>query len=119
VGAGDDIRGTRTQMLTEKKEADVVQIVNTSIIPRLEELELAKDYNSERLQKHYRNDTEVPSLISRNSTSNRREIRRSTMSDCPASDSKSGPSANIASRHSPRISSDTSRAPNDIDKLPT
>ena len=48
------------QMLTEKNEADVVQIVNTSIIPRLEELELAKDYNSERLQKHYRNDTEVP-----------------------------------------------------------
>ena len=48
------------QMLTEKYEADIVQIVNTSIIPRLEELELAKDYNSERLQKHYRNDTEVP-----------------------------------------------------------
>ncbi len=48
------------QMLTEKNEADIVQIVNTSIIPRLEELELAKDYNSERLQKHYRNDTEVP-----------------------------------------------------------
>ena len=48
------------QMLTEKNEADVVQIVNTSIIPRLEELKLAKDYSSERLQKHYRNDTEVP-----------------------------------------------------------
>jgi penicillin-binding protein 2 len=48
------------QMLTEKNEADIVQIVNTSIIPRLQELELAKDYNSERLQKHYRNDTEVP-----------------------------------------------------------
>jgi penicillin-binding protein 2 len=48
------------QMLTEKNEADVVQIVNTSIIPRLHELDLAKDYNSEHLQKHYRNDTEVP-----------------------------------------------------------
>ena len=48
------------QMLTEKNEADVVQIVNSSIIPRLQELQLAKDYNSERLQKHYRNDTEVP-----------------------------------------------------------
>ena len=48
------------QMLTEKNEADVVQIVNTTIIPRLDELKLAKDYNSERLQKHYRNDTEVP-----------------------------------------------------------
>jgi penicillin-binding protein 2 len=48
------------QMLTEKKEADIVQIVNTSIIPKLKELDLAKDYNSDRLQKHYRNDTEVP-----------------------------------------------------------
>jgi penicillin-binding protein 2 len=48
------------QMLTEMKEADIVQIVNTSIIPRLQELDLAKDYNSQRLQKHYRNDTEVP-----------------------------------------------------------
>src|SRR4051812_31483367 len=48
------------QMLKEKKEADVVQIVNSSIIPRLQDLDLAKDYNAERLQKHYRNDTEVP-----------------------------------------------------------
>ncbi len=48
------------QMLTEKNEADIVQIVNTSIIPSLQELDLAKDYNSERLRKHYRNDTEVP-----------------------------------------------------------
>ncbi len=48
------------QMLTEKPEADIVQIVNTSILPRLQELELAKDYSSERLRKHYRNDTEVP-----------------------------------------------------------
>ncbi len=48
------------QMLTEKSEADIVQIVNTSIVPRLQELDLAKDYSSERLQKHYRNDTEVP-----------------------------------------------------------
>lgn len=48
------------QMLTEKSEADIVQIVNTTIVPRLQELDLAKDYSSERLQKHYRNDTEVP-----------------------------------------------------------
>src|SRR6478752_3544660 len=31
------------QMLKEKKEADVVQIVNTSIVPRLQELDLARD----------------------------------------------------------------------------
>src|SRR4051794_32029294 len=48
------------QMLKEKREADLVQIVNTGIIPRLQDLALAKDYNSERLQKHYRNDTLVP-----------------------------------------------------------
>jgi penicillin-binding protein 2 len=48
------------QMLKEKREADVVQIVNTGIIPRLQDLDLAKDYNAERLQKHYRNDTLVP-----------------------------------------------------------
>ena len=48
------------QMLKEKREEDVVQIVNSTIIPRLRELELAKDYNSVRLQRHYRNNTEVP-----------------------------------------------------------
>jgi penicillin-binding protein 2 len=48
------------QMLKEKKEEDVVQIVNSTIIPRLRDLDLARDYNSVRLQRHYRNDTEVP-----------------------------------------------------------
>lgn len=48
------------QMLKEKREEDVVQIVNSTIIPRLRDLELAKDYNSVRLQRHYRNNTEVP-----------------------------------------------------------
>lgn len=48
------------QMLKEKREEDVVQIVNNTIIPRLQELELARDYNSVRLQRHYRNNSEVP-----------------------------------------------------------
>ncbi len=48
------------QMLTEKEEADVVQIVNTTVVPRLQELDLAKDYSSQQLQKHYRNNNEVP-----------------------------------------------------------
>ncbi|MEK0446622.1 MAG: Stage sporulation protein [Verrucomicrobiota bacterium] len=47
-------------MLKEKREEDVVQIVNSTIVPRLLELRLAKDYNSVRLQRHYRNNTEVP-----------------------------------------------------------
>lgn len=48
------------QMLKEKREEDVVQIVNSTIIPRLNELQLAKPYNSVRLQRHFRNNTEVP-----------------------------------------------------------
>ncbi len=51
---------TVKQMKTKQKEADIVKIVNDSVIPRLNELDLAKDYNSEHLQKHYRNDTLVP-----------------------------------------------------------
>ena len=48
------------QMRKKLKEPDMVKIVNDSVIPRLQELNLAKDYNSEHLQKHYRNDTLVP-----------------------------------------------------------
>ena len=48
------------QMRKKKKEPDIVRIVNESVVPRLMELDLARDYNSERLQRHYRNDTEVP-----------------------------------------------------------
>ncbi|MEP6671771.1 MAG: penicillin-binding protein 2 [Chthoniobacter sp.] len=51
---------TVKQMKTKQKEADIVKIVNDSVIPRLNELDIAKDYNSEHLQKHYRNDTLVP-----------------------------------------------------------
>src|SRR3954470_18702712 len=51
---------TVRQMKTKLKEPDIVQIVNESVQPRLEQLDLRQDYNSERLQKHYRNDTLVP-----------------------------------------------------------
>ncbi len=47
-------------MLTNMTEADIVKIVNTAVIPRLQQLELAQDYNAKHLQRHYRNDTEVP-----------------------------------------------------------
>ena len=49
-------RGMKKKM----KEADVVQIVNERVIPRLQELDLAKDYTSKTLQKHYRTDELVP-----------------------------------------------------------
>ena len=42
------------------KEPDIVQIVNTTIIPRLKELGLAEDYNFEQLRLHFRNNREVP-----------------------------------------------------------
>ena len=48
------------QMKKRMREPDIVRIVNESVVPRLDALKLAEDYNSERLQKHFRNDTEVP-----------------------------------------------------------
>jgi penicillin-binding protein 2 len=47
-------------MLHDRKEADIVQIVDKTIIPRLEELKVAEPYNSQKLRNHYRNDTLVP-----------------------------------------------------------
>jgi penicillin-binding protein 2 len=47
-------------MLQNMREPDIVQIVNTAVIPRLETLDLAKDYNAKRLKTHYRNDSEIP-----------------------------------------------------------
>lgn len=48
------------QMLTRQKQADIVHVVNASVIPRLKDLSLAKDYSSKTLQRHFRNNTEVP-----------------------------------------------------------
>ncbi len=48
------------QMKKIIKEPDIVQIVNQTVIERLKTLNLAKDYSSARLEKHFWNDTEVP-----------------------------------------------------------
>ncbi len=53
-------RATISGMPKDMKEPDIVRIVNDGIVPRLEELDLARDYNANQLQKHYRNNTEVP-----------------------------------------------------------
>lgn len=53
-------RGTVHNMPKDLKEADIVRIVREEIIPRLEELGVAEDFNSRRLQIHYRNNREVP-----------------------------------------------------------
>src|SRR5216110_1517513 len=40
-------------MPKDMKEADIVKIVNDGVIPRLDDLKLARDYNANKLQKHY------------------------------------------------------------------
>src|SRR5213596_3787991 len=47
-------------MPKDVKEPDIIRIVNDGIVPRLNDLDLARDYNAGQLQRHYRNDTEVP-----------------------------------------------------------
>ena len=53
-------RATISGMPKNMKEPDIVRIVNDGVVPRLEDLDLARDYNANQLQKHYRNNTEVP-----------------------------------------------------------
>ena len=47
-------------MPKDVKEPDIIRIVNSGIVPRLEDLDLARDYNAKNLERHFRNDTEVP-----------------------------------------------------------
>src|SRR5437588_3698886 len=47
-------------MPKDVKEADIIRVVNDGIVPRLNDLDLVRDYNSKDLERHYRNDTEVP-----------------------------------------------------------
>ena len=55
-----EYRATISGMPKDLKEADIVKIVNSGIVPRLDDLNLARDYNAGQLQKHYRTNTEVP-----------------------------------------------------------
>jgi len=55
-----EYRATINGMPKDMKEADIVKIVNDGVVPRLDDLHLARDYNASRLQKHYRTNTEVP-----------------------------------------------------------
>lgn len=55
-----EYRATINGMPKDMKEADIVKIVNDGVVPRLDDLNLARDYNAGRLQKHYRTNTEVP-----------------------------------------------------------
>src|SRR2546421_745673 len=53
-------RGNVSGMPKDLKEPDIVKIVNDGIVPRLDDLDLVRDYNAGQLQKHYRTNTEVP-----------------------------------------------------------
>src|SRR5437588_6492244 len=55
-----EYRGTVSGMPKDLKEPDIVKIVNDGIVPRLDDLDLARDYNASQLQRHYRNETEFP-----------------------------------------------------------
>ncbi len=47
-------------MPVDREEADIIKIIQTSVIPHLEKLGLASDYNTHKLQRHYRYNKEVP-----------------------------------------------------------
>ena len=55
-----EYRAIISGMPKDQKEPDIIKIVNGGIVPRLNDLDLARDYNAAKLQRHYRNDTEVP-----------------------------------------------------------
>jgi penicillin-binding protein 2 len=55
-----EYRGTISGMPKDLREPDIVKIVNDGVVPRLNELDLARDYNAAKLQRHYRTNTEVP-----------------------------------------------------------
>jgi penicillin-binding protein 2 len=53
-------RTTINGMPKDLKEPDIVKIVNTGVVPRLNDLDLARNYNAGQLQRHFRTNTEVP-----------------------------------------------------------
>jgi penicillin-binding protein 2 len=55
-----EYRATINGMPKDMKDPDIIKIVNDGVVPRLDDLDLARDYNAGQLQRHYRNNTEVP-----------------------------------------------------------
>ena len=53
-------RGRVHGMARDLREADISRIVSEMVIPRLEEIGVARDYNAKALQMHYRTNREVP-----------------------------------------------------------
>ncbi|MDP9003558.1 MAG: penicillin-binding protein 2 [Verrucomicrobiota bacterium] len=55
-----EYRSTINGMPKDLKEPDIIRIVNTAVAPRLDDLDLARNYNAAQLQRHFRTNTEVP-----------------------------------------------------------
>ena len=55
-----EYRATINGMPKDMKEPDIVKIVNDGVVPRLDDLDLARNYNANQLQRHFRTNTEVP-----------------------------------------------------------
>jgi penicillin-binding protein 2 len=55
-----EYRAIISGMPKDQKIPDIIKIVNDGIVPRLDDLDLVRDYNAGQLARHYRNDTEVP-----------------------------------------------------------
>jgi len=55
-----EYRSTINGMPKDLKEPDIVKIVNSGVAPRLDDLDLARNYNAAQLQRHFRTNTEVP-----------------------------------------------------------
>src|SRR6266702_4219055 len=56
----EEYRAIISGMPKDVKAPDIIKIVNDGVVPRLDDRDLARDYNASQLQRHYRNDTEVP-----------------------------------------------------------
>jgi len=52
--------GTFKGMAKNMDEVDILKVVNSAVVPRLQELDLAKDYNAKRLQSHFHTDSQIP-----------------------------------------------------------
>jgi penicillin-binding protein 2 len=53
-------RTTRDGMLKDVDTPDIVEIVNETVIPRFEELQIARDYTAWQLERHFRTNEQVP-----------------------------------------------------------
>src|ERR1041384_7820773 len=56
----NEYRAIINGMPKDVKEPDIIRIVNDGVVPRLDDLDLARNYNASQLQRHFRTNTEVP-----------------------------------------------------------